>query len=226
MYTVQKNITRLKNLHSTYFLDPKELTEVCGKLKKGEYQIYSPYLDSEKKILYTGVIPEVLLYEIEVNVPVRHQDILGSLYSLDIAPDLFGDILIIEGHYYVYILPMIRNYFEANFLMVKNCKISLKEIPLSTLEDYERNYESLEFIVSSNRIDTVISAIGHCNRKEITKMISRKEILLNYDCLKDSSYRLREGDIFSIRRIGKFCYKGIQKTTRKNHFIICIFKYL
>ncbi len=226
MYTVQKNLTRLHNLHSTYFLDPKELREVQKKLKKGEYQVYAPYCDSEKKVLYTGSIPEVLLYEIKINVPVRHQDILGSLYSLDILSELFGDILIIDNHYYVYILPMIRNYFEANFLMVKNASIELEEIPLSTLENYQRNYELLEFIVSSNRIDTIISSICHCNRKEILHMISKKDIILNYDYLKDASYRLRENDIFSIRRIGKFRYHGITKTTKKNHYVIQIFQYL
>ena len=226
MYTVQKNITRLYNLHSTYFLDPKEILEVQSKLKKGEYQIYSPYLDSEKKILYQGKIPEVVLYEIKINIPLRHQDILGSLYSFDIAPELFGDILIIHNHYYVYILPMIRNYFEANFTMIKNASIELEEIPLTVLENYQRDYKLLEFIVSSNRIDTIIASICHCNRKEISHMISRRDIILNYDYLKDSSYRLKEGDVFSIRRVGKFRYQGIIKTTKKDHFIIQVSQYL
>lgn len=226
MYTVQKNITRLRNLHSTYFLDPKELKAVKSKLKKGEYQIYSPYHDSEKNIIYQGSIPEVLLFEIKINIPIRHQDILGSMYSLDIDKELFGDILIIDEHYYIYILPMLRNYFEANFTMVKNSSIQLEEIPLSTLENYERSYETLEFIVSSNRIDTVIAAICHCNRKEILHKISKKEILLNYDYLKDSSYKLKENDVFSIRKIGKYRYIGISKTTRKEHYLIKIWKYL
>lgn len=226
MYTVQKNITRLRNLHSTYFLDPKEIREVQSKLKKEEYQIYSPYLDSEKKIIYQGTVPEVVLYEIKINIPIRHQDILGSLYSFDIAPELFGDILIIDGHYYVYILPMIRNYFEANFTMIKNASIQLEEVPITVLENYQRDYKILEFIVSSNRIDTVIASICHCNRKEISHMITKHSILLNYDYLKDASYRLRENDIFSIRKVGKFRYQGILKTTKKDHYIIQVSQYL
>lgn len=225
MYTVQKNITRLHNLHSTYFLDPKELRDVCGKLKKGEYQIYSPYKDSEKRILYTGNIPEVLLYEIKCNTSIRHQDILGSLFSLNIDSGLFGDILIIDNHYYVYLLPMIRNYFEANFTNVRNSSVEVLEIPLSFLENHERSYESLELIVSSNRIDTVISNICHCNRGEVQSMISKKDIILNYDILKNSSYKLKDGDIFSIRRVGKFCFKEISRYTKKNHIIITVLKY-
>lgn len=34
MYFIQKNITRLNNNQSTFFLDPKELKQVTEKLKK------------------------------------------------------------------------------------------------------------------------------------------------------------------------------------------------
>lgn len=226
MYQIQKNINKLNSTGSTFFLDPKELTDIKGKLKKNEYNIYYPNKDSEKVILYKNNIPEVLLYEIIIKVPVRHQDILGSIYSLGIDSELFGDILIIDNHYYVYILPIVRNYFESNFLMVKNSHIELKELPVDILSDYERKYEKLEFIVSSNRIDTVISTICHTNRNNISSMIKKREILLNHDFLKNSSYKLKDNDTFSIKRIGKFKYNGIIKNTKSNHLIIEILKYL
>ena len=226
MYQIQKNINKLNSTGSTFFLDPKELINIKGKLKKNEYNIYYPYKDSEKVILYKNNIPEILLYEIIIKVPVRHQDILGSIYSLGIDSELFGDILIIDNHYYVYILPIVRNYFESNFLMVKNSHIELKEIPINTLSDYERRYEKLEFIVSSNRIDTVISTICHTNRNSISSMIKKREILLNHDFLKNSSYKLKDNDTFSIKRIGKFKYNGVIKNTKSNHLIVEILKYL
>ncbi len=226
MYFIEKNLTKLRNVGSTYFLDPKELNQVKSKLKKGEYNIYYPYKDSEKNIIYTGGEPEVLLYEILIKVPVRHQDIMGSMYSLNIAPELFGDILIIDNRYFIYILPIVRNYFESNFLMVKNAHVELKELDIDYLKNYERSYEKLEFIVSSNRIDTVISSIIHTGRSNINDYIKKKEILLNYDYLKDNSYKLKEGDTFSIRRIGKFKYNGIIKNTKSNHIIIEVLKYL
>ena len=226
MYFIQKNLTRLEQNQSTFFLDPKEFIQIKGKLKKGDYSIYYPYKDSEKIILYHTEKPEVLLYEIKANVSLRHQDILGAMYSLNIASELFGDILIINQQYYIYILPIVRNYFESNFLMVKNCHIELEEVPIQLLENYERNYEKLELIVSSNRIDTVISNLIHTARSSIHDLIKKKEILLNYDFLKDSSYKLKEGDVFSIKKIGKYKYNGILKNTKSDHLIIEILKYL
>jgi len=226
MYFIQKNLTRLGNGQSTFFLDPKEMLEVKKKLKKNEYQVYYPYKDSEKNIIYKKSIPEVLLYEIIIKTPVRHQDILGAMYSLNIAPELFGDILLIDGRYYIYILSIVRNYFETNFLKVRNSSIELKEIPIDTLKDYERKYERIELIVSSNRIDTIVSSICHISRSSIDEMIKKKEIILNYDYLKDSSIKLKDNDTFSIKRIGKFKYSGILKSTKSNHVIVEILKYL
>lgn len=226
MYFIQKNLTRLDNNQNTFFLDPKELKELKGKLRKSEYKIYYPYKDSEKNIIYKKQVPEVLLYEIKIRVPVRHQDILGSIYSLNISHELFGDILIVDDRYFIYILPLIRNYFESNFLMVKDSYIELELLDVDYLKDYERNYEKYEFIVSSNRIDTVVSNICHCGRNNIGEMIKKKEIMLNYDFLKDSSYKLRENDIFSIKRVGKFKYNGVLKNTKSKHLIIEVLKYL
>lgn len=226
MYKIQKNITKLNNSSSTYFLDPKELSLIKSKLKKDEYKIYYPYKDSEKVILYSREIPEVYLYEIKSKRELRHQDILGTMYSLNIDTSLFGDILLIDNRYFIYILPIVENYFITNFLMVRNASVELERLNIDYLKDYERSYERLELMVSSNRIDTVISIICHVARNNINNMIKKKEVLLNYDYLKDASYKLKDDDIFSIKRIGKFKYNGVLRNTRKNHLVIEILKYL
>ena len=225
MYFVEKNLTRFYNLGYTYFLDSKEIRQVQSKLKKGDYSIYKVYPDSEKNIIYQGSIPEVLLYEIRCSFEVRHQDILGCMYSLNIASDLFGDVLVIDYHYFVYILPILRNYFESNFTRIKNGRVELIEIPIDTFSSYERSYEKLEYIVSSNRIDTILSSILHTGRSNVVDFIKKKEVLLNYDYLKDLDYKLKEGDTFSIRKIGKFKYNGVIKNTKSNHLIIEVLKY-
>lgn len=225
MYKIEKNVTKFKNSSSTYFLDPNEINLVKSKLHRDEYKVYYPYKDSEKNIIYKNNVPEVLLYEIKSKVELRHQDILGTMYSLNIDSSLFGDILLIDNRYFIYILPIVRNYFESNFLMVKNTKIELEEIDISYLEDYERSYDTLELIVSSLRIDTIVSNICHTSRSNISDMIKKKEIMLNYDYLKNSDYKLKDGDTFSIKRIGKFKFNGILKNTKSDHYIIEILKY-
>lgn len=226
MYFIEKNLNKFKNNSYTYFLDPKEFNLVKSKLHKDEYKVYYPYKDSEKVILYKKDIPEVLLYEIKSNVELRHQDILGTMYSLNIDSSLFGDILLIDNRYYIYILPIVENYFISNFLMVRNTKVELEKLDIDYLKDYERSYEKLEFIVSSLRIDTVVSSICHTGRSSINDMIKKKEIMLNYDYLKNPDYKLKENDTFSIKRIGKFKFNGILKSTKSDHIIVEVLKYI
>lgn len=225
MYLIQKNLTRFNSLGYTYFLNPNELNKIKYSLKKGEYSIYFPYPDSEKNIIYRKKTPEVLLYEIHSKIELRHQDILGTLYSLNISSDLFGDVVIFNNRYFIYILPIVRDYIITNLIMIRNSHVELEELTKDYLDDYYREYEEIELIVSSNRIDTVISSIMHTGRSNIDNCIKKKEILLNYDYLNNPSYKLKEEDTFSIKKIGKFKYMGIIKNTKSNHLIIKILKY-
>ena len=70
-----------------------------------------------------------------------------------------------------------------------------------------------------------VSKLIHCNRDIINNKIKDKEILVNYNIVKNS-YNLKVGDILSIRKYGKYKYKGIIKTTKKNNYIVRIDKYI
>ena len=93
------------------------------------------------------------------------------------------------------------------------------------INNYERKYEELEYIVSSERIDTIVSNIIHSNRDSVSKLIKDKCILVNYDIPK-SSYNLKIGDILSIRKYGKYKYMGIINKTKKDNYIVLINKYI
>lgn len=226
MYIIKKNLNRLSNYQPTFFLDPKEQNELKRKLKKDEYKVFRPFEDSEKVIFYIDEEPEVILYEIKSKQELRHQDILGTMYSLNISPEMFGDIILYDNRYFIYVLKLFQNYFEMNFTKVRNSSVELVCLDISYLKDYKRDYEEIELIVSSERIDTVISSVIHSNRNVIKDKIKDKEILLNHDLLKNNSYVLKHGDVFSIRKFGKYKYVGIIKSTKKDNYIVKCLKYL
>lgn len=225
MYKIEKNLNRLYRKEATFFLDPKEQLELAKKLKKEPYQIYKPYPDSEKNIFYIKEEPKVILYEIKSKIPLEHREILGTLFSLNITSELFGDIVITNNHYYIYVLESIAPYIKNNLLLIKNSHVELIEVPLETLKEYHKEYEAIEIIASSTRIDTVISRLIQTSRPNIIEKTKNKEIILNYDILKNNSYQLKENDIFSIRRYGKYQYIGIKKETKSKNYIIECKKY-
>lgn len=224
MYKIEKNYNRLKNEGYTFFLNINEVNELKMKLRKNEYNVYSPTKDSEKVIIYNKK-PKVSLYEIKTNNTLTHQMIMGSLYSLDIDESMFGDIIITNNHYYVFIINLIENYFISSFNKVGKYNITLEKKDTNYLKDYERNYEEIKLITTSLRIDTIISRIIHSNREVIKDKIKNKEILLNNELLKNNSKVLKEGDIFSIRKFGKYKFVKVLSKTKKDNYIIVLQKY-
>ena len=166
------------------------------------------------------------MYEVKSKISLKHQDILGSLFSLNITKEMFGDIVIDNGKYYIFVLELISNYIKTNLLFIKNSPIELEEKNLDTLKDYQQKYEEYITISSSLRIDTIISRITNLNRSIVTDKIKNKEILLNYEILNKNSYLLKENDIFSIRKFGKYKFIGIEKKTKKDNYIIKYLKYV
>ena len=226
VYKINNAVEKIKTGKNTQFLDGRELKIVTGKLKKNEYNIYYPYKDSEKVMLYTGKVPKVKLFKIYTVENIRHQDILGSLFSLNIDSSYFGDIVLYNGYYYVFVSKDLALYIKDNLKMVGNKKVSLEEVDLSVLVNYERKYEEKEIIVSSLRIDNIISGIINTYRKVALDKIKNKEVIVNYDVMNKNSYILKENDIFSIRRYGKYKFVGIVKSTKKNNFIVRYLKYI
>ncbi len=50
--------------------------------------------------------------------------------------------------------------------------------------------------------------------------------MLNYELANNNSRKLNNGDIFSIRRFGKFKYLGIIKETKSNNLLVKYLKYI
>ena len=225
-YEIEKNVNRILTGKSTNFLDGKMFNEVRKRLSKVSYEIYKPYIDSEKVIIYVNEYPTISLIQINSNESLRHQDIMGSLYNMGLESEMFGDIVIENKNYYFYIINSIKDYVFMNFNKVKSTKISLKEIDLKVLENYKRKYEEKTMIVSSERVDNIIAHIINTNREKIKDLIKDKDIILNYEVLNNHSKNLKKGDLFSIRKYGKYRYDGILKNTKKDNLLVQYSKYI
>lgn len=225
-YNILKNVDKIINGNNTNFLDPGIFKKVSTKLKGYDYKKYYPYKDSDKVILYKNVPPKIKLLEIISYEKLTHREIMGSLYNLNISSEMFGDIIIYNNHYYIIVMNSIYGLIIEEFNMIGNKHIKLKEVPLTTLNNYERKYEDVELIVSSLRIDTTVSRLIGSSRYEVKKKIVNDEIIINYEPCQKPNYILNKDDIFSIRKHGKYKFGGIIKNTKKNNYIIKLYKYI
>lgn len=226
IYKINNIVEKVLSGRATNFLDQREFKLVTSKLKKKNYNIYSSYKTSEKVILYTNELPIVSLYKINTYEKLRHQDILGSILGLNILSSYVGDIIIEGDNYYFYIISDMDGFIKDNLNVIGNKHVSIEKINLDTLKDYERKYAEYEVVVSSLRIDNVISRIINTNRKLVCDKVKNKEIIINYEVLTRNSYVLKEDDVFSIRSYGKYKFIGVVNSTKKNNLVIKYLKYL
>ena len=197
-----------------------------GILKKKQYQIFIPYEDADKVILYKESLPNIVLFKIKCPEKIRHQDVLGSVLSLGIDSSYIGDIVFYQGSFYIYVLNEISTFLKNNWINIAKYKIKLIEEDLSVLQNYKKEYEELEIQVSSLRVDNVLSSLCNLSRKQISEKIKNKEVFVNEEILTKNVYFLKENDTFSIRKYGKFKYKNIKKETKKQKLIIEVLKYI
>ena len=119
----------------------------------------------------------------------------------------------------------IKKDFLYNFNKIGNNLITLEETNLEKVKDYKPSFKEITLQVSSLRIDNIIAKLIPTSRSISNEMINLKKVVLNYQILKNKNYILKENDIFSIRRVGKFKLKQILSKTKNNKYIIKIDKY-
>lgn len=223
-FFIENMVQKVSRGGSTSFLTLEESHQVLSILRKKKinHQIFKPFEECEKTIIYQNNFPKVNLYEILSKEPLKHSDILGALYPLQIDFHYFGDI-IAGSKSYIYLLEDLENYIINTLTYVGKQKISFKRIDLDTLSTYQREYEEISYPIASPRIDLVFSKITHINRSKIYSFLHQKEIIVNENYISKSSYLLKEGDLFSIRKYGKYKVEEIIKT--KNNHRIYLKKY-
>lgn len=225
IYTVEKIVEKVLYSNSTSFVEIKYLNRVKKELKNVKYNMYEPFIGATKVILYNKM-PNIKIYEIISSNDLRHQDILGTLYSLNISDEMFGDVVIWNNRYFIIILSSIDNYIKSNLTSIKNSKVDLIEKDPYYLKNYKQEYEEFNIIVPSVRVDVIVSKIINSSRSNALEKIKNGDIYLNYELLTKPTYMLKENDIFSIRKYGKYKFNGIINETKKGNIIVNISKYV
>ena len=92
-------------------------------------------------------------------------------------------------------------------------------------EDYQPDYETIKGSVASIRLDTVLSLAFPLSRSKLTSYIEAGRVFVNGKLISSNGYRLKEGDIISVRKMGRILYDGILSETKKGRYMITVRKF-
>lgn len=149
---------------------------------------------------------------------LTHRDFLGSLMGLGIRREVLGDIIINENCGYLFCLDTIADYITENLTKVSHTTVKCREcdtLPISAVPEPEE----AELIVSSERLDVIVSAVYKLSRNKSQELFEKERVFVN-GSLKSSSFKPSEGDKISVRGFGRFIYGSVLRRTKKDRLVI------
>jgi len=225
-YKVDNLIENLEYGKSTCFIDKRLVNYIIPVLnkKKISYKVFKLFSEASNYVIYIDD-PEVTLLEIKTKNPIKHSDILGSIFALGFDFDVFGDIVIANDKKYIVVRNNITDAIISNLSQIGKNKVSISKVDIETVKDFTLSFEEININVTSPRFDAVFSKVTNLKRDFVNAKVKNKEILINFEVLTNNSYMLKETDVISIRGVGKFIYDGVISKTKKDKYVIKLRKY-
>lgn len=155
---------------------------------------------------------------------LSHRDFLGALMNLGIERSLLGDILVQDNIGYLFCLSHMEGMIIEQLTRVKhtNIKCSVCESNLMI----ETRYQELDGFVTSCRLDAVIGLAYQLSRSQSIPYIQAQKVFVNSKLVSSNGHPLKDGDIISVRGLGKFVYEGVNGESRKGKKHIIIKKFV
>lgn len=155
-----------------------------------------------------------------------HRDFLGSLMGCGIKRETIGDIFVGKGCCDIVVMKEILPFLLSNFESAGRVKLSISVIKYDEMIIPESDYKLIKDTVASLRLDSIISSGFSTSREKAASAINAGLVSLRYqECLK-SDKAVTEGDIISVRGMGKIELIEVGNISRKGRIFISIKRYL
>jgi RNA-binding protein YlmH len=155
---------------------------------------------------------------------LTHRDFLGGILSLGIERNKIGDLLVDNNTCYVPVHDEIESFILYNIN-----KISKAVCNVEIIDNFELipkiTFKEEIILVSSLRVDGVVSKITNVSRSKAQAMIEQGQVLINYVKIKDKSYELKGEERITIRGFGKFIVGNSIGNSKSGRIKIIINKY-
>ena len=157
---------------------------------------------------------------------LKHKDYLGAIMSLGIKREKLGDIVLSGEGCYFPVCSDISDYVFINLNTIGNSPCSFEVLDASTDITKAKNYEEKVIIISSLRMDCIISSICNISRSVAVEMIDNGKVLLDYTEVKSKEKKVLPESVITVRGYGKYKIGEEIGTTQKDRIKMLVKKYI
>lgn len=170
----------------------------------------------------------ITLAEIGINSKfenITHRDCLGSIMSFGIKREKFGDLVLNENKLYFPVVDEVFDYISERLTKIKHTPIKVKRADSYT-ETSKKNYEEKVIVVTSLRIDALVSSITGVSRSKAIDLIKQNFVKVNYMDVNEKDKYISMKDVVTIKKYGKFIFDEEVSKTNKERLRIKIKKFI
>ena len=224
---------------NTDFLNLSEQTvfhSISGMLPPVRFVLSGGFESSERKVLcFLPAYEEELLdppFDCLRIAPLNrrfaeelnHRDYLGAIMNLGIERSMLGDIVIKDGDAYIFVLKKMSRYLLESLTTIRHTTVTV-ELAEDSGELLKPEYEEIQGTVSSIRLDSIVALCGRLSRTKAAAYIEAEKVFINGQIASQVSRTVKEGEILSIRGIGKFKFDIAGGQTKKGRTVVTLLKY-
>ena len=230
----------------TDFLDMAQselVQKFINKIKIENYLIYGGFEEAERKMFV--IYPEKfnidvvkknlsnIVQIIRIQLPddlkgkYTHREYLGAVIKLGVKREKVGDIIVDNDGADIIIDKDISKFLEQNLgELTRFSKSTITVENIEKLRPVHIKKEELEIIVSSLRLDNIISELARCSRNKALDIINMERVFINFQNETKKTKQIKVGDMITIRGKGRFYIKEIIGQTKSGRMIIKIEKFV
>ena len=156
-----------------------------------------------------------------------HRDYLGAVIKLGLKREKVGDIIVDNDGADIIVEKDITKFLVENLgSLTRFAKSKITVENIDDLRQVEIKKQELEIIVSSLRLDNVISELARCSRNKALEIINMERVFINFQNETKKTKQIKTGDMITIRGKGRFYIKELIGQTRSGRTIIKIEKFV
>ncbi len=214
----------------TDFLDPRQrfiVQTIVGSYENIKVDFFggTPMTERKRALIYPDYyapsIDDFNIVLFHIRYPVKfttlsHQKILGTLMSLGIKRDIFGDIVNLEEEWQFFVDAEMENYVSSQLDKIGKVNITLEKLSLDEAIQIEQVWEGTMVTASSLRLDSVVANALHLSRQKVKQMIQAGLVKVNWKVVGNPDFDCEEADILSVQGYGRIKLLQVHGRTKKD----------
>lgn len=224
--------------HFVGFLDEGQRAQVMPLLQREKavsFRFFGGFDGAERTVL--GVFPpfiepedalfplRVLKFSYRAQAALSHRDFLGTMLSCGIRREAVGDIVCGAGETIAVVSEEVAPFLQQQIEKVGGEGVTVTTADGETLT-VERRFQSISATVASPRLDNVVKALMGCSREKAAAAIVGGLVSVNHVPCDAVAKTVIEGDILSLRGVGRFRIEALSAHTKKGRLFLSAQKYL